>query len=125
MSTPFYFDVLMNDIRIYRNQRIGTISYGLDLEDKNTWIQYFKNVFLSYEGETFKRFEWFPNFASIVIHREGNPAYGILKKDIYISHEDIFGKDFDEEEYRIKKINCSAWDEMQKYLKIEFKEKNV
>ena len=45
MSIPFYFDVLMSDGIIYRNQRIGTISHGINLENKDTWIDYFKHTF--------------------------------------------------------------------------------
>jgi hypothetical protein len=119
MNIPFYFDVLMDDIKIYRNQRIGTISYGSNLEYKKTWVEYFKYYFYNYEKESFNRFNWFPNFNYIIIHKECNPSFSILEKDIFISHEYIFGKDFDEEEYRIKKLNYSAWYEMQNRLKFQ------
>ena len=51
MSIPFYFDVYMPDIRVFRNQRIGTISYGRDLNDRNVWVNYFKSMFADYEEE--------------------------------------------------------------------------
>ena len=106
MSIPFYFDVYMPDIRVFRNQRIGTISYGRDLNDRNVWVNYFKSMFADYEEEFYKREPWFPDFDSIVVNGHTIKNVELLDQ----SEEDI-------ERRRIKKVNYDAYRKMQDTLK--------
>ena len=102
MSIPVYFDVYMPDIRVFRKERVGTISYGQDLDDRNVWINHFKFLFEQFEEQFFIKCPWFPDFDFIVVN-----GHNIKAAEVLDQNEEAV------EERRIKKVNYAAYRLMQ------------
>lgn len=72
MSIPFRINIFTKNGDVYPNENIGTISYGSDTEDRQTWIRYFREWCCSVEHYMLEEkinedYPWFDIFTEIEI----------------------------------------------------------
>jgi hypothetical protein len=68
MSIPVSFEVLGPGMLIRRKQTLGTMSYGADLDDKDTWLRYFKDRLSGIDKDDMERAcPWVLDFESIYV----------------------------------------------------------